>query len=48
MLLWLPMIVTAGFYPAMSDDLSTWRRGPIGETDRTADDGASYAGCWRR
>ena len=38
MLLWFPMIVVAGLYEAMSDDLSTWQRACIGTSDREADD----------
>jgi len=34
MLLWLPMIVTAGLYQAMSDDFSMWHRACIGENIR--------------
>jgi hypothetical protein len=34
MLLWLPMIVMAGFYKSMSDDLSAWQRACIGASDR--------------
>lgn len=37
MLLWFPMIVMAGLYQAMSDDLSTWQRAFIGANKR--DDG---------
>ena len=34
MLFWLPAIVMAGVYRAMSDDLSAWRRAFVGNPDR--------------
>jgi hypothetical protein len=33
MLLWFPVIVAAGMYRAISDDLASWQRAVIG-TDR--------------
>jgi hypothetical protein len=34
MLLWLPMIVMAGLYEAVSDDISAWQRACIGANIR--------------
>jgi hypothetical protein len=36
MLLWFPMIVMAGMYQAMSDDVATWHRAFSGIDDRDA------------
>lgn len=34
MLFWLPMIVMAGLYQAVSDDLSAWQRACDGASNR--------------
>jgi hypothetical protein len=34
MLLWLPMIVFAGLYQAVSDDIAAWQRACVGLQDR--------------
>jgi len=36
MLLWFPMIVMAGIYQAMSDDMEAWGRAWVGINDRDA------------
>ncbi len=36
MLAWFPMIVLAGVYQAMSDDLAIWHRAFLGINDRDA------------
>ena len=34
MLLWFPMIVMAGLYQAMADDISTWQRAMTNANNR--------------